>query len=198
MARTRNSGVNHPTSRTARQAKIAELLDKYKVSSQNRLTEMLDDCGFPITQATLSRDLDEMGARKVRGEHGIAYYTLDSAEDASHRSGARQEKFIRVLQELVVGLEPAGNICMLKTPAGGAQYVASHIDRMGMKEVVGCIAGDDTIFVLGRPPVDGNGLAELFGTLLAVEARKRRERRRTINVASNADNVNEDSTEERE
>lgn len=166
MASSRRSGVNHPNSRTARQAKIAELLDKHQVSSQNQLTELLDECGFPITQATLSRDLDEMGARKLRNEDGVAYYTLDDNDDVTARSGARHEKFIRVLQELVVGIEPSGDICMLKTPAGGAQYVASYIDRMAMREVVGCIAGDDTIFVLGRAPFDGHRLAEVFGKLL--------------------------------
>lgn len=154
-----------PATRAARQAKILEILAKTRVSSQVQLSELLLDEGFDITQATLSRDLDELGAKKVRPDNGRAYYVVGHVEQtlAEHLSGPR-EKLRRMLDELVVAVDFSGNTTVLRTPPGAAQYLASFIDRVGLDEVVGSIAGDDTIFVLAREPMTGRELGELLTT----------------------------------
>ena len=139
--------MSTPVTRTARQARILEILGRTRVHSQVQLSELLLDEGIDITQATLSRDLDELGARKVRPPAGPA--------------GPRQ-KLRRMLDELVAGVDHSGQTAVLRTPPGAAQYLASFIDRVGMPEVVGCIAGDDTVFVLAREPVSGAELGDLL------------------------------------
>ena len=155
--------MTQPVSRTARQAKIVDILDKTRVSSQVQLSELLLDEGIDITQATLSRDLDELGARKIRPDDGRAYYSVSSAERAvSEQLSGPREKLRRMSDELVVSVDSSGPITVLRTPPGAAQYLASFIDRVGLDEIVGSIAGDDTIFVLAREPFDGAELAQLF------------------------------------
>ncbi|AGF72376.1 arginine repressor [Corynebacterium halotolerans] len=152
-----------PGTRAARQAKILEILEKTRVSSQVQLSELLLDEGFDITQATLSRDLDELGAKKVRPDNGRAYYTVGHVEQAlAEQLTGPREKLRRMLDDLVVSVDHSGNITVLRTPPGAAQYLASFIDRVGLEEVVGCIAGDDTIFVLARDPMTGQELGELL------------------------------------
>ncbi|RNE48289.1 arginine repressor [Corynebacterium alimapuense] len=152
-----------PVTRAARQAKILEILAKTRVYSQVQLSELLLDEGFDITQATLSRDLDELGAKKVRPDDGRSYYTVGHVEQAlaEQLSGPR-EKLRRMLDDLVVSVDASGNTAVLRTPPGAAQYLASFIDRVGLEEVVGSIAGDDTIFVLAREPMSGRELGELL------------------------------------
>nr|AAC24817.1 arginine repressor [Corynebacterium glutamicum] len=153
----------NPVTRTARQALILQILDKQKVTSQVQLSELLLDEGIDITQATLSRDLDELGARKVRPDGGRAYYAVGPV-DSIAREDLRgpSEKLRRMLDELLVSTDHSGNIAMLRTPPGAAQYLASFIDRVGLKQVVGTIAGDDTVFVLARDPLTGKELGELL------------------------------------
>lgn len=152
-----------PVTRTVRQGKILEILHKTRVSSQVQLSELLLDEGIDITQATLSRDLDELGARKIRPDDGRAYYAIAgaAAEPAAGPGGPR-EKLRRMLDELVVNVDHSHSTAVLRTPPGAAQYLASFIDRVSLDEVVGCIAGDDTIFVLAREPLTGAELAEQF------------------------------------
>lgn len=158
--------MTQTVSRTARQARILELLGNIRVSSQVQLSELLLDEGIDITQATLSRDLDELGAKKVRpAGGGRAYYTVNADADVfdATQSGPR-EKLRRMIDELVVSVDYSSNIAVLRTPPGAAQYLASYIDRVGLDQVVGCIAGDDTIFVLARDPLNGQDLAQqIFG-----------------------------------
>ncbi|WP_286955220.1 MULTISPECIES: arginine repressor [Corynebacterium] len=150
-----------PSTRNARQAKILEILDRTRVTSQVQLSELLLDEGIDITQATLSRDLDELGAKKVKRDRGRSFYVVDGElEQFDDQVTGPREKLRRMLDELVVSHDHSGNIAMLRTPAGAAQYLASFIDRVGLREVVGCIAGDDTIFVLAREPLSGRELAE--------------------------------------
>ncbi|WIM68769.1 arginine repressor [Corynebacterium breve] len=148
-------------SRTARQSRIMNILETTRVSSQVQLSELLLDEGIDITQATLSRDLDEIGAKKIRpSAGGRAYYTVSTVEQslAEVLTGPR-DKLRRMLEELVVSVDYSANIAVLRTPPGAAQYLASYIDRVGLEAVVGTIAGDDTIFVLAREPVTGKELA---------------------------------------
>ncbi|WJY89665.1 arginine repressor [Corynebacterium confusum] len=150
-----------PSTRNARQAKILEILGKTRVTSQVQLSDLLLDEGIDITQATLSRDLDELGAKKVKRDGGRSFYKVGGEhEDFDDQVNGPREKLRRMVDELVVSHDHSGNIAMLRTPAGAAQYLASFIDRVGLPDVVGCIAGDDTVFVLAREPVAGKQLGE--------------------------------------
>lgn len=142
--------------RTARQEKISRIITSERISSQRQLLGKLADQGIEVTQATLSRDLVDLGAKKVRSD-GIVYYSLsdDVRVDGPNR-------LRRVLGELLVDHDSSGNIAVLRTPPGAAQYLASILDRTEVGRVVGTIAGDDTIFVLGREPLTGEELAEYF------------------------------------
>lgn len=155
--------MTNPVTRTARQARILEILERYRVSSQVQLSELLLDEGIDITQATLSRDLDELGAKKVRPDNGRAFYAVGLVDGQRiEQPRGPQEKLRRMLDDLLVSVDHTGNIAVLRTPPGAAQYLASFIDRVGMNEVVGTIAGDDTVFVLAREPMTGQELGELF------------------------------------
>ncbi|APT92585.1 arginine repressor [Corynebacterium phocae] len=152
---------NTPSNRNARQAKILEILACTRVTSQVQLSELLSKEGFDITQATLSRDLDELGAKKVKLDNGSSFYQVgDDLEQFEDQVNGPREKLRRMIDELVTATDHSGNMAMLRTPAGAAQYLASYIDRAGIPDVVGCIAGDDTIFVLSREPMTGAEMVE--------------------------------------
>ena len=152
-----------PITRTVRQALILELLEQNLVSSQMQLSELLKNKGVEITQGTLSRDLDELGAKKIRPDSGRAFYAVGNTEEtiAPTTVGTR-EKLRKMLDELLVSSDHSGNIAVLRTPPGAAAFLASFIDRVSMHEVVGTIAGDDTVFVLARDPLTGKALVDLL------------------------------------
>lgn len=152
-----------PITRTVRQALILDLLEHNQVFSQMQLSDLLKDKGVDITQGTLSRDLDELGAKKVRPDGGRAYYAVGPVDYATVNAGVgTREKLRKMLDDLLVSTDHSGNIAVLRTPPGAAPFLASFIDRVGMDEVVGTIAGDDTVFVLARDPLSGKELAELL------------------------------------
>ena len=152
-----------PIARTVRQALILELLEQNLVSSQMQLSELLKNKGVEITQGTLSRDLDELGAKKIRPDSGRAFYAVGNTEEtiAPTTVGTR-EKLRKMLDDLLVSSDHSGNIAVLRTPPGAAAFLASFIDRVSMDEVVGTIAGDDTVFVLARDPLTGKELVDLL------------------------------------
>ena len=152
-----------PITRTVRQALILELLEQNLVSSQMQLSELLKNKGVEITQGTLSRDLDELGAKKIRPDSGRAFYAVGNTEEtiAPTTVGTR-EKLRKMLDDLLVSSDHSGNIAVLRTPPGAAAFLASFIDRVRMDEVVGTIAGDDTVFVLARDPLTGKELVDLL------------------------------------
>ena len=152
-----------PITRTVRQALILELLEQNLVSSQMQLSELLKNKGVEITQGTLSRDLDELGAKKIRPDSGRAFYAVGNTEEtiAPTTVGTR-EKLRKMLDDLLVSSDHSGNIAVLRTPPGAAAFLASFIDRVSMAEVVGTIAGDDTVFVLARDPLTGKELVDLL------------------------------------
>lgn len=152
-----------PITRTVRQALILELLEQNLVSSQMQLSELLKNKGVEITQGTLSRDLDELGAKKIRPDSGRAFYAVGNTEEtiAPTTVGTR-EKLRKMLDDLLVSSDYSGNIAVLRTPPGAAAFLASFIDRVSMDEVVGTIAGDDTVFVLARDPLTGKELVDLL------------------------------------
>ena len=142
---------------------ILELLEQNLVSSQMQLSELLKNKGVEITQGTLSRDLDELGAKKIRPDSGRAFYAVGNTEEtlAPTTVGTR-EKLRKMLDDLLVSSDHSGNIAVLRTPPGAAAFLASFIDRVSMDEVVGTIAGDDTVFVLARDPLTGKELVDLL------------------------------------
>ncbi len=149
--------------RTARQARIVELVAQRAIRSQSELAKTLAVEGIEVTQATLSRDLDELGAVKLRGADGGApIYVIP--EDGSPVRGMQggTSRLTRLLAELLVSADGSANLTVLRTPPGAAQFLASAIDRAALHDIVGTIAGDDTILVIARDPAGGDDLAQRF------------------------------------
>ena len=152
------SATAAPPTKTARQALVREVLEADVVGTQPELGRRLAERGVSVTQATLSRDLEELGAARLRDATGAVRYVLppegagppgppvDDGSAAS-RGGPRLS---RLLAELVVSVEatPAGVV--LRCPPGAAQFLASHLDRAALPEVAGTIAGDDTLLLVTR------------------------------------------------
>jgi transcriptional regulator of arginine metabolism len=165
----RVASASQPVSKAARHARIVSLIRERAVRSQSELGELLAEEGLSTTQATLSRDLEELGAVKVRGTDGAAAsYVLPEEGQGPLRSAEQApERLRRLLRELLTSADSSGNLVVLRVPAGAAQFLASALDRAGLPEVVGTIAGDDTIMVVVRDPAtaDGPG-APLAATLL--------------------------------
>lgn len=157
--------------KTARHGVIKEILGSEKVGSLERLSEALKTDRIFVTRATLSRDLEELGAYKMRGAAGGAgHYVLpeDGQPPAAAHGGT--QKLARLLHELVTGIDHSGQMAVVRTPPGAANFLASTLDRSNLPEVVGTVAGDDTIFVLAREPLDGAGLASILHDLAAESA----------------------------
>jgi transcriptional regulator of arginine metabolism len=134
--------------KAGRQRRIVQLIRRQPVTSQNQLVKLLRSAGLPATQATVSRDLDELGAVKVRREGKVAY-ALPSEEVRAPVGDSLR----RVLSESVLELESTGNLLVVKTPPGHAHMVASAIDRSEIDGVAGTVAGDDTILVVCKQGV---------------------------------------------
>ncbi|MCB7303513.1 arginine repressor [Bariatricus massiliensis] len=128
-----------------RHAKIVELISKYQVETQEELAERLNAAGFRVTQATVSRDIRDLKLTKVPAENGRQKYAVLQNE----QSGLG-EKYIRILRDGFVSMDMAQNILVIKTVSGMAMAVAAALDAMKWNEIVGCIAGDDTIMCAVR------------------------------------------------
>jgi transcriptional regulator of arginine metabolism len=139
--------------RAGRQARIVELIRDRAVHSQTELLSLLEAEGVATTQATLSRDLDELGALKVRG----AYVIPDDGSPVRGVEGGTA-RLARLLGDLLVSADASGNLAVLRTPPGAAHYLASALDRAALHDVVGTIAGDDTLLVVAREPLTGTEL----------------------------------------
>lgn len=142
------------SAKAQRQRLIAGWLRDGRVGSQEELVARLDQAGIPATQATVSRDLDEIGAARVRRD-GAIRYLLPGQYEAGHAAA----QLDRLLAEWVVDITPAGNLLVLRTPPGSANLVASAIDNAGLDEIAGTIAGDDTIFLALRDGADCGAFA---------------------------------------
>jgi transcriptional regulator of arginine metabolism len=147
--------------RAGRQARIVELVMQHVVHSQTELAALLADEGIEVTQATLSRDLDELGAVKLRGVNGGALVYVIPEDGSPVRSVVGgTARLTRVLSELLVSADSSGNLAVLRTPPGAAHFVASALDRAALTEVVGTLAGDDTVLVVAREGLTGAHLAD--------------------------------------
>ena len=161
------AGATAPPTKTARHALITGLLARRAVHSQSELAEALAGEGVSVTQATLSRDLVELRATKVRTPSGSLVYAVPAeggnrapapVADAEMLAARRA----RLCAELVVTAEASGNLVVLRTPPGAAQFLASAVDQSVLPSVLGTIAGDDTVLVIGRDPAGGVDLARRF------------------------------------
>ena len=126
--------------KVSRHAKIVELIGQYDVETQEELAELLNREGFQVTQATVSRDIRDLKLTKVQTEKGKQKYVV-----LQPRRNQISEKYRRVLRDGFSSMDMAQNILVIKTVSGMAMAVAAAIDNMDWTEVVGCIAGDDTI-----------------------------------------------------
>ena len=159
--------VTEFTSRAARHSKIVALLTGHQVRSQGELAQLLEKAGVHVTQATLSRDLVELGAVRVRGKEGVLVYAVpgEGGERAA-KSGVSQEildaRLARLCSELLVTAEASANIAVLRTPPGAANFLALAIDHSVMPSILGTIAGDDTVLLVSRDPQGGQDLAVRF------------------------------------
>ena len=158
-----------PISKAARHAKIISLLESREIRSQTELAELLAGDGLPVTQGTLSRDLVEIGALRVRGTGGHLVYAVPG--DGGDRTpqvtefATFEHRLARLCHEVLVSAEASANLVVLRTPPGAAQYFASAIDRVAASDILGTIAGDDTILVITRSPDGGAATAERLLTM---------------------------------
>lgn len=132
----------------ARHSKIVELIGKYEIETQEELAERLKEAGFQVTQATVSRDIRELKLTKVQGESGRQRYMVMTSQ------GVFSDKYIRILKDGYVSMDMAQNILVIKTVSGMAMAVAAALDAIHFHEIVGCIAGDDTIMCAVRSADD--------------------------------------------
>ena len=145
-----------------RQHRIARLLEDQAVSSQAQLVELLAADGVVATQATVSRDLEELGAVKVRIPGGTMAYAIP--EHAQERSGP-DDHLRRVMGEFVVDVAHSGNLVVLRTPPGSAHVIGSALDRAGLPDVLGTVAGDDTLLLVCSEQTGGAQVAGRRATL---------------------------------
>ena len=149
-----------------RQHIIKHLLAHNLVSSQDQLIDLLKEERIEATQATVSRDLDELGSVNVRVSGGTMVYAIPELPSEHH---VHEDHLKRVLGEWVVGIGVSKNIVMLKTPPGSAHVVASALDRAGLETVLGTVAGDDTVMVVASQSYEGSVLAESLSQLSGLE-----------------------------
>lgn len=147
--------------RAKRQQAIADLLRSNTLASQDELAERLSGLGFSVTQATISRDLDHLGAVKIR-RGGSVTYALPDQLGGSSWAGRR---LTAIVGEWVRSMEPAGNLVVIKTPPGSAHLVGVALDQAELPEVAGTICGDDTVFVAVREPSNAMSLVERLSAL---------------------------------
>ncbi len=151
--------------KTQRQHRIARLLEDHAVSSQSHLVELLAADGVIATQATVSRDLEELGAIKVRMPGGNTVYAVPEFESRMES----EDHLKRVFGDWVVQVSHSANLVVVRTPPGSAHVVASAIDRAGLSDIVGTVAGDDTILVVAAEQVGGAKVAEQLSALAGLQ-----------------------------
>ena len=158
-----------PLTKTARHARIIALLGAHQVRSQTELAELLAADGVQVTQGTLSRDLVEVGALRVRGAGGHLVYAVpgDGGDRTPHPGefSTFEARLTRLCGEVLVSAEPSANLVVLRTPPGAAQYFASAIDRVGWESILGTIAGDDTILLICRSAAAREKVARRIRTI---------------------------------
>lgn len=146
--------------KTQRQHRVALILEREAITSQTQLVDLLAAEGIVATQATVSRDLEELGAVKVRVPGGDLVYAIPELPTARI---APEDHLRRVLGDWVVEVAHSANLVVVRTPPGSAHVVGSALDRAGLEGVVGTVAGDDTILVVASETMGGEELAKRLG-----------------------------------
>ena len=149
--------------KVGRQAKIIELIGRYDIETQEELAARLNAAGFKVTQATVSRDIRELKLMKVARHDGGSKYTIMTAKDTPD-----SEKYIRVLREAFLSMDVAQNILVIKTSSGMANAAAAALDHMNLQEIVGSLAGDDTIACFSKTPEDTMALMNKIRKIIHV------------------------------
>jgi len=148
-------------SATARRSLVIKLVDDELIHSQSDLVRELNRNGYSVTQATASRDLEELGAVRGKDNAGVFRYQFISTPVSNSNKG---------LSELILGIESSGNLAVIKTPAGAAQLLAGNLDRAmksgKLNTAIGTIAGDDTVLVVSKSATGGASLAKEINKLL--------------------------------
>ena len=148
--------------KVSRQERMIEIIRKYEVGTQEELAERLREAGFSVTQATVSRDIRELKQSKVpTAEGGQKYVVLEQEE------GQQGDRFIRVLRDAFSSMEAAQNLLVVRTVSGMAMAAAAALDALKFPEVVGCIAGDDTIFVATHTLEEARALMDKIESVTA-------------------------------
>jgi len=146
------------TSASARRAKVISLVQAGLVHSQSDLVTLLNKAGYDVTQATASRDLEEIGALRGRNRDGSTVYQMPTDEAQSF------SRVISLPSELILSVESSGNLAVIRTPPGGAQLLASALDGArshgDLESVIGTIAGDDTVLLISKKVAGGAALAK--------------------------------------
>jgi len=153
-------------SKSQRQYLLAKILEEQAVSSQAKLVELLKTDGIDVTQATLSRDLEELGAVKVRVPVGDSVYAIP---DNPTERVLPIDYLRRVLGEWLMEVSVSNNIVVLRTPPGSAHVVASAVDRAGLSEIIGTVAGDDTVLLVTAPNTTGEEVSKRLKDLAGIE-----------------------------
>ena len=131
--------------KSVRQEKLLELINTYEIDTQEELVKMLNECNFNVTQATVSRDIKELGLIKVPSQNGSYKYALPSDTEETRSVSS---KILNVFCESVISINYSENIIVVKTLSGSANAAAALIDKLNVPDIFGCIAGDDTIMVV--------------------------------------------------
>lgn len=147
--------------KNARQAEIIRLIGKYHIETQEELADRLNEEGYQVTQATVSRDIRELHLIKVADGPGKSRYSV-----IQNDMRPLNQKYVRVLKDAFVSMDTAGNILVLKVVPGMAMAVGAALDALGWDEIVGCIAGDDTVFCAIHTPQDVKTVMERFEKLM--------------------------------
>jgi transcriptional regulator of arginine metabolism len=156
-----------PATKSSRHQQIVDLVGAHEVHSQAELAELLAANGVRVTQGTLSRDLVELDAVRVRATSGALVYAVpgeggDRTAAAPGETAAASHRLARLCAELLVSAEASANLVVLRTPPGAAQFCASAIDKAELDTVLGTIAGDDTVLVIARDPQGGEAVVRHF------------------------------------
>lgn len=144
-----------------RHEKIIELIEEYSIETQEELAKRLNDAGFEVTQATVSRDIKKLSLIKVKANGNHQRYTVNTGTIPE-----RSDKLTRVLKDAITSMEDAQNILVIKTVSGMAMAVAAALDSLKIPEIIGSIAGDDTIMCVVKDNRQAKELIEKLNKLL--------------------------------
>ena len=150
--------------RYSRQNKILELINKYEIETQDKLASLLNEEGFKVTQATISRDIKEMQLIKVLSSTGNYKYAVSQRQDAPIT-----DRFVKIYQDTVISIASATNMILIKTLSGCGSAAAEAVDNIGLPNIVGSIAGDNTALVIVNNEENVPELLDKLNNLIVVK-----------------------------